>query len=499
MGKRMWRQTTLGVVLMLLPVALWAQVSPAVRYNNAVKLYQDGKLDDAKAEFEKVLAADAKDTTTMVWLGVIALRQNNPAAAIDMLTKATDLKKDDALAWNNLGIAQLATADGLDKAISAFQKAVGLDKSYADAYYNLGIAFSRKKDLDSAIGAYKKAVDLSPNNPDYLNNLGNAQREAKQITEACVCYRKARTLRPDDPTFMVNLGLGLWDQGDLKGALKEFEAAAAKQPENFTAQLYKGIGYLKLARIPDAVAALTKAVELRPDDFSAQFNLALASGQLGTKEGFERAVAANEAALKLKADDVNTINNLGWAYFKLNNFDKAEELFKRAIAADPKFPLAPTNLAVLYMKKDPPDLAKAEEQWDTVTKLEPENVNALVQLGDVRYNLGKFDGSRTALEAAVAKKTQDPEAFNKLGLIADADKRYADAVKRFQEAIALKPTYAVAYNNLGVVLEKQGKMEDAQKMYKKALELDPNYPPAKYNLERFAKPGEGGAAPKPAG
>ena len=45
-------------------------------------------------------------------------------------------------------------------AISAFQKAISLNPSYANAYYNLGNALGKQGKTAEAIAAYQKARDL---------------------------------------------------------------------------------------------------------------------------------------------------------------------------------------------------------------------------------------------------------------------------------------------------------------------------------------------------
>jgi len=89
MPSRWWVVCALGLALLSGPGV--AQDSSAARYNRGVKLYQDGKLDEAKTEFEAVLAADAKDTETMVWLALIALGQDQAAKAVVLLTQAATL------------------------------------------------------------------------------------------------------------------------------------------------------------------------------------------------------------------------------------------------------------------------------------------------------------------------------------------------------------------------------------------------------------------------
>lgn len=49
-----------------------------------------------------------------------------------------------------------------------------LEKAEAKAYYNLGIAYAKKRRYQKAIEAYQKAIELNPGSPEVHANLGNA-------------------------------------------------------------------------------------------------------------------------------------------------------------------------------------------------------------------------------------------------------------------------------------------------------------------------------------
>jgi tetratricopeptide (TPR) repeat protein len=49
-----------------------------------------------------------------------------------------------------------------DKAITEYTKTIRLDPNNAAAYYNRGIAYSRKEDYDQAIADFAEAIRLDP-------------------------------------------------------------------------------------------------------------------------------------------------------------------------------------------------------------------------------------------------------------------------------------------------------------------------------------------------
>tara|TARA_B110000263_G_C15290820_1_gene503227 strand:- start:1650 stop:2138 length:489 start_codon:yes stop_codon:yes gene_type:complete len=53
----------------------------------------------------------------------------------------------------------------IDLAINNFEKAIALNPKYAEAHYNLGVAFQKTHQLDNAIKHYKEAINVKHEYP----------------------------------------------------------------------------------------------------------------------------------------------------------------------------------------------------------------------------------------------------------------------------------------------------------------------------------------------
>jgi tetratricopeptide (TPR) repeat protein len=62
--------------------------------------------------------------------------------------------------------------DKVELAILEFRRAVDLDKNYANAYYNLGLAYLKTKDNPEALAAFREVVRITPETA-----LGRQSRE----------------------------------------------------------------------------------------------------------------------------------------------------------------------------------------------------------------------------------------------------------------------------------------------------------------------------------
>jgi len=75
--------------------------------------------------------------------------------------------------------------------------------------------------------------------------------------------------------------------------------------------------------------------------------------------------------------------------------------------------------------------------------------------------------------AALAKRPNSPQIYNKAGIAELMTQHFRDAGKSFERAIHGDRAYADAYNNLGVIEYETKKFGKAIKRYKQAIELRP--------------------------
>jgi tetratricopeptide (TPR) repeat protein len=76
--------------------------------------------------------------------------------------------------------------------------------------------------------------------------------------------------------------------------------------------------------------------------------------------------------------------------------------------------------------------------------------------------------------AALAKKANNAQLLNKIGITELMLMRYKEAKKSFEKSIHADRDYADAYNNLGVILYEDKKYGAAIKQYHKAIQIDAN-------------------------
>lgn len=234
--------------------------------------HRAGRLEQAAALYEKVLAQDTKNADALHLSGLIAYQRGDFMSAAGLILRAIAANPHDASYRYHLGVVHTA-AGSLDDAVSAYRRAIRLRPDYAEAYNNLGLILARqgrdeeaedcyedalklradfadallnlgnlhkdRGDLDQAQACYKKVLASNPNHAGAYNNLGNLKLRRENLDEAMECYRRSISLNPGDADPVNNLGGILMRLGAHDEALRLFDQAIALAPGHPGAHLNK--------------------------------------------------------------------------------------------------------------------------------------------------------------------------------------------------------------------------------------------------------------------
>jgi tetratricopeptide (TPR) repeat protein len=141
--------------------------------------------------------------------------------------------------WNKIGIAYHQLGD-LGAARRNYEKAMRLDKNYADAVNNDGTVYYAQKKYRTAIARYRKAIQLKPGAASFWSNLGTAYYSRGRFREMTEAYQKALELDPTVFEHRGTVGTELQDRTVADRARYHFEMARiyAKSGNNELALQY---------------------------------------------------------------------------------------------------------------------------------------------------------------------------------------------------------------------------------------------------------------------
>jgi tetratricopeptide (TPR) repeat protein len=291
----------------------------------AVAHHQAGRLAEAEALYNEILAQQSDHADAMHLLGVAAGQTGRLDLAEDLMRRAIRIKPNLAQAHNNLAFV-LAAKGRHDDAIVLYRRAIEITPDLADAHNNLCFALNSKKQFEAAIAVGRQAVRINPQFAEAHLNLGNALQGNGQLDDAINCYRQAIQLKPDFAEAHTNLGNALTSIG----------------------------------RHQEAIAANRQAIQLKPNLAEAHFNLAIA---LEHNKQYEEAIVANHEAIRLKPDYAEAYSNLGQIQSDLGQLNEAIAANRQAISLSPNLPEPHLNLAICLLTQKNFEQAWPEYEW----------------------------------------------------------------------------------------------------------------------------------------
>jgi tetratricopeptide (TPR) repeat protein len=147
--------------------------------------------------------------------------------------------------------------------------------------------------------------------------------------------------------------------------------------------------------VKKSIELFTKAYEAFPNSQTIGYR-GLAHSRL--KE-YDLAIADYEKAIVHKPDSHTALNSLGFLYRSARNQpDKAEELYRRAVAAEPRFVLARRNLGAILATRG--KFAEAIEQWKEGLKSAPDDFLLNQYIGRACKDMGQPDLGKPFLQKA---------------------------------------------------------------------------------------------------
>jgi len=157
--------------------------------------------------------------------------------------------------------------------------------------------------------------------------------------------------------------------------------------------------------------------------------------------------------------------------FQQGNYKAAGKQYQQILTEDPNNLEALSNLGVVYVRNG--DLRSAESTLEKAVAIAPENDFLLTTLGIVQYRQSKFDEAIVQLTKAITINPKSATAHNYLGIAASQKGRQKEAEKEILQALANNPDDADAHFNLAVILitTQPGSKELAREHYARATAL----------------------------
>src|SRR5438552_13376993 len=124
----------------------------------------------------------------------------------------------------------------------------------------------------------------------------------------------------------------------------------------------------------------------------------------------------------------------------------------------------------------------AEKQYQDILTKDPNNFDALCNLGVVYVRSGKLGPAESVLKKAVTMAPDNEFVLTTLGIIHYRQSKFDDALVELTRAIEINPKSATAHNYLGITASQKGRQQEAEKEILQALANNPDDGDAHFNL-----------------
>jgi tetratricopeptide (TPR) repeat protein len=263
--------------------------------HDAVAAYRAGRLGEAEASCNRILAQQPDHVASLQLLAATAARRREPRRGVELmervialrpdsadgyiqlaklqrlenrvsepiaaLKKAIELRPESAAAHNDLGLVYLAEMRAAE-AVDCFDRATEADPDLSIAYFNRGLALEWQDLHAQAIASFRRAVEIDPNFAEAHAKLGNLLLFEGDRADALACYRRAAAARPGSLLALTSEAKTLMEEGNAEGAEEAARRAIDLDPHNGFAHYLLGAILMQLGRFHEAGLFLELAITL---------------------------------------------------------------------------------------------------------------------------------------------------------------------------------------------------------------------------------------------
>jgi tetratricopeptide (TPR) repeat protein len=420
--------------------------------------------------------------------------------------KAIGLAPRDASLRAELGAA-LVKAGQYAGAIAAYQVALRISPGNLAAEIGLAQAYRGAPNFDEAKRTLERAHAEHPKAREPLALLGDLDIELQTYDAAIRHLRAALALDPADLESRNRLAVAYQAKGDSEDALGQIAKVLARDPKNALGYYTRAKIYSDQNRDPQALADAEKVVELQPQNPRGRILLAKIllrapqdTAAADAKQNCERAVAALEPLPATQNEDSETLFLLSRAYGCAGNSEEAQKTLAAFEASSQNDRTTKENQAqakhLVQQANERAlknDFAGSLDLLQQAIALDPTYGAAYSQLAKLYYSAGEMEKASEAIAKALARNPYQPDFLYVQGKVLEKQGKAEEALAAFAQAALVNPKESDAYFEMGEIYQQRNDRAHALAAYKKAVELSPE----DADYQRALAALSGSAAPAP--
>jgi len=327
-------------------------------------LYSSGHQEDAKAVYQDLAKLFPRHPIVRD-----ALSRIEAGKPLEERIKT----EQDGVAEVLFGLGSAVTRDGDElSSLIYLRLATWIQPNHAPAHVAIAETYERIKQLDSAVAAYQKVPLDSPLriSADIQRALDLEQLDRSNDAVALLKETDKRLTDHTEPLVAI---------GNIYRSKKAFSEAAdaytgaikgitAINQGHWGLFYSRGIAFERLKRWPEAEADFRKALELAPDQ-PLVLNY-LGYSMIERNSNLDEAFKMLRRAVEQSPTDGYIIDSLGWAFYRLGQYDNALQLMERAVQLKAGDPTVNDHLGDVYWRLG--RKLEAQFQWNHARDLKPD-------------------------------------------------------------------------------------------------------------------------------
>jgi tetratricopeptide (TPR) repeat protein len=275
--------------------------------------------------------------------------------------------------------------------------------------------YGRAEEICSAV------LDKWPNHPQAMNFWGVAVLGQGRAEEGLAILNKACEYWPDDAQMHCNLGWAHEKLGREDEAIACYRRAADLAPD--VPEPAWNLANLLLRRDAqdETAAILSRLIEQHPSHTISYITLAQAKFRQGEEANGERLL---RQATALDDDVDEAWYHLGLYLLANDRADEAADALRSAVGANPRHARAEATLGHVLVA-DKHDYADAAEPLVRAVNLNPNEVQAWLDLGRAMGMIGHFDNAIDIYEKLLDRDPDNAEAAHQIDMMKRRKKTFS--------------------------------------------------------------------------
>lgn len=410
----------------------------------AYGLFQQGRLEEARQIYEKVVEEDYDNFKAHFSLGVIFQFQKKDEQALGHYSICTDIDPGFAPTYNNMGWI-FFTRGEYNKAQLAYMHALENDPKYLLAYNNLGVVFLIGGETDTAKFIFEKVLVLQPGNLMALNNLGLVYESRGEQGEARKKYNEVLMKDPGNVSARINLARVCMAEGKWGTALKIYKQLEKERPDSPLTSFSLAAFFYKTGDMKRSERYLRKTLKFQPLHYSAREMLSeILLKQKRYKESLWQLLLLKEQS----PGAPGVLLSLGVVYYYMDDYPTSMNYLSETLKKFPSSTVAMTYLGLISEENS--DYNGAFFHFYNCYLLNPINLQNKQNLARVYLKIGKFQEGEALVNDMLAVHPDDSESLCLKSFILWKMNRKEDAFKILRKIIRMNPSHVNANYYYGI-------------------------------------------------